>query len=327
MLHRANHKAVTDSFRSVYGINSGIPEGTAVAVGRYSEDVYYNGNPWYLTTLAAAEQLYDALIVWKSQGFIEVTSTSLNFFKDLDSSVTAGTYQSDSSTYSALINAATAYADGYVNVVATYAAPNGSLSEQFEKSNGSPLSAYDLTWSYAAFLSAAARRAGTLPPSWIGASGNVVPGTCSTSSVSGSYSSVPAPSFPASQTPQPGYTSTATGTSTAPTSTGCTIASSVLVTFDEVVTTTYGETIKLVGSNAALGNWDTSKAVELSASQYTSSNPLWSVTIELAASTVVSYKFIRVSSSGTVSWEADPNHTLTVGSSCATATTVSSKWQ
>jgi glucoamylase len=37
----ANHKAVTDSFRSVYAINKGIPQGQAVAVGRYSEDVYY----------------------------------------------------------------------------------------------------------------------------------------------------------------------------------------------------------------------------------------------------------------------------------------------
>lgn len=39
----ANHKAVTDSFRATYGINNGISSGQAVAVGRYSEDVYYNG--------------------------------------------------------------------------------------------------------------------------------------------------------------------------------------------------------------------------------------------------------------------------------------------
>lgn len=44
----ANHKAVTDSFRS-YGINSGASAGSAVAVGRYIEDVYYNGNPWYVS--------------------------------------------------------------------------------------------------------------------------------------------------------------------------------------------------------------------------------------------------------------------------------------
>lgn len=42
----ANHKEVTDSFRPIYGINTGIPEGAAVAVGRYTEDVYMGGNPW-----------------------------------------------------------------------------------------------------------------------------------------------------------------------------------------------------------------------------------------------------------------------------------------
>lgn len=42
----ANHKEVTDSFRPVYGINAGISEGVAIAVGRYTEDVYMGGNPW-----------------------------------------------------------------------------------------------------------------------------------------------------------------------------------------------------------------------------------------------------------------------------------------
>ena len=42
----ANHKVVTDSFRSIYTINSGIAEGTGVAVGRYPEDSYQGGNPW-----------------------------------------------------------------------------------------------------------------------------------------------------------------------------------------------------------------------------------------------------------------------------------------
>ena len=42
----ANHKVVTDSFRSVYAINSGIPQGQGVGVGRYPEDTYQGGNPW-----------------------------------------------------------------------------------------------------------------------------------------------------------------------------------------------------------------------------------------------------------------------------------------
>ena len=41
----ATHRVVVDAFRSLYGINSGIGRGQAVAVGRYPEDVYYNGNP------------------------------------------------------------------------------------------------------------------------------------------------------------------------------------------------------------------------------------------------------------------------------------------
>lgn len=77
------------------------------------------------------------------------------------------------------------------------------------------------------------------------------------------------------------------------------------------------------GDVAALGSWDTSKAVALDASKYTSANPLWTVTVNLAPGSVASYKFIKVAGS-TVTWEADPNHTLTVPCS---ATTVASSWQ
>lgn len=42
----ANHKVVTDAFRSGYTVNQGIPPGVGVAVGRYPEDVYMGGNPW-----------------------------------------------------------------------------------------------------------------------------------------------------------------------------------------------------------------------------------------------------------------------------------------
>ncbi|KAM3081680.1 glycoside hydrolase 15 protein [Clarireedia jacksonii] len=332
----ANHKVVTDSFRSIYSINSGIAEGVAVSVGRYPEDSYYGGNPWYLNTLAAAEQLYDALYTWNKIGSITVTSTSLAFFRDFSSSVTAGTYASSTSTYTTLYNAIKTYADGYVNIVATYAQSNGSLSEQFNRAGGAPLSAYDLTWSYAAFLTAAARRAGVVPASWGESSASSVPAVCSATSAIGTYSTATATSFPASQTPSgtggasPTTTTPSTSTSTQSTSTtssGCATQTAVAVTFNELVTTSFGQTIKLSGSISQLGSWNPASAIALSASQYTSSNPLWSVTVTLPAGTVVQYKFINVASSGTVTWEADPNRTLTVPVSCATATTVSGSWQ
>lgn len=127
--------------------------------------------------------------------------------------------------------------------------------------------------------------------------------------------------------PSSGSSGTTTSAAATSTTSSCTAATSVAVTFDETVTTAVGQTIKIVGNTAALGNWATGSAVALSASQYTTANPLWFVTLTLAAGTVIQYKFINVASDGTVTWEADPNHTYTVPASCATTATVSSSWQ
>lgn len=42
----SNHKAVVDSFREEYGVNSDVDAGSGPAIGRYTEDVYMGGNPW-----------------------------------------------------------------------------------------------------------------------------------------------------------------------------------------------------------------------------------------------------------------------------------------
>ncbi|KAJ7195533.1 glucoamylase [Mycena pura] len=170
-------KVYVDSFRSIYSINGGTASNAAVATGRYPEDVYMGGNPWYLTTAAVAEQLYDALIVWNAQGSLQVTSISLPFFKQFLPSVTVGTYASSTSTFKTMIAAVEAFADGFLAIHSKFTPANGGLAEQFDKSTGTPLSAGDLTWSYAAALTMFAARSGTKPASW-GAAGLVVPSVC-----------------------------------------------------------------------------------------------------------------------------------------------------
>ncbi|KAG8157689.1 hypothetical protein KVR01_012351 [Diaporthe batatas] len=120
------------------------------------------------------------------------------------------------------------------------------------------------------------------------------------------------------------------GTSPPPATTsgsGCAVAQNVAVTFNEIVKTTPGQTIKIVGSIPALGNWDVSSAPALSAAQYTSSNNLWSSTLTLAAGQTFEYKFVNVPSSGTPTWESDPNRSYTVPRGCSTAATVSTTWK
>jgi len=173
----SNLKVYVDSFRSVYPINAGINATSAVAVGRYPEDVYYRGNPWYLSTFAVAEQLYDALLTWESVNYLNVTDISLGFFSQFLPGIKPGIYSSNSIHYSKLTRAIRAFADGFIQIAARYTPSDGGLAEQFDKKTGHPLSAVDLTWSYASVLTANDSHAGIKPASW-GAKGLVVPSVC-----------------------------------------------------------------------------------------------------------------------------------------------------
>lgn len=222
----------------------------------------------YLCTLAAAEQLYDALYQWGQIGAITVTPTSLPFFRDLYAEIQAGTYQSSSLTYKRITKAIRNYADGYVSVVKKYTPDDGALAEQFNRDTGIPLSAVDLTWSYKSFLSATDRRAGKVPPSWNeGGSSISVPRTCVASSEKGEYLP-PIKPTPCQTTP-----------------------TSIAVTFNVLKSTVYGQNIFLTGSRPEFGHGSDQAAVPLSADTYTGNNPRWYATVTLPAGATVSYKY------------------------------------
>lgn len=191
----SNHKIYVDSFRDIYTVNQGRDAGKAAATGRYMEDSYMGGNPWYLTTLAAGEMLYDALYQWDQQGAIKVDAVSQPFWADLVGNVTTGSFAKSSAQYQSMTSAVKTYADGFVSVVQEYTPSDGSLSEQYARDGGDPTSATDLTWSYAAFLTAVARRNGTVPASWGASSASDVPSQCSGETVQGAYSTPAVPSW------------------------------------------------------------------------------------------------------------------------------------
>lgn len=121
-----------------------------------------------------------------------------------------------------------------------------------------------------------------------------------------------------SSTPSPTSTTVHTSTTACPTS--------ISVSFMSRVTTAFGDTIKIAGNNTHLGNWNTSNAPSLSAALYTSSNPVWNLTLPMAAGQVIQYKFVKVTSGGAITWESDPNRILTVPA-CQKSTSVSTTWQ
>jgi lytic starch monooxygenase len=101
----------------------------------------------------------------------------------------------------------------------------------------------------------------------------------------------------------------------------------VQITFNHQIQTAFGDSIKLIGSSSELGSWVTANALGMSAAQYTSSKPVWSVTTRLPAGAQVQYKFIKVSSSGSVTWESDPNRLYTVPSECGKSLALDSTWR
>jgi glucoamylase len=106
-------------FEQHFPVNRCRPEGRGLALGRYKADQYQGGNPWYNTTLAAAEFYYQ-------RNYVE-------------------------------------HGDAVMRMVRNTVPSDGSLSEQFDKSSGQPCSARHLSWSYAAFITAAhARRQATI---------------------------------------------------------------------------------------------------------------------------------------------------------------------
>ena len=165
----ATFKKLVDSFRQEYPINKGAQPGQGVAIGRYKEDVYYGGQPWYLLTFGAAELLYDAIAQWEYQKFIEIDATSLPFFKEIYPVCSIGTYPAKGGKYghfAKMTRAVRDYADTFIQVAREYTPEDGSLSEQYSRDDGKPMSAKDLTWSYASFMTMARRREGAYPRSW-----------------------------------------------------------------------------------------------------------------------------------------------------------------
>ena len=132
--------------------------------------------------------------MWNQLGSLNVTSTSLAFFQQFSSSVTAGTYASSTTTFQTLTAAVKTFADGFLAVNAKYTPSGGGLAEQYSRSTGAPVSAVDLTWSYAAALTVFNARAGNTTASW-GAAGLTLPSTCSGNSGSGGSSGTVAVTF------------------------------------------------------------------------------------------------------------------------------------
>jgi alpha-amylase len=128
-------------------------------------------------------------------------------------------------------------------------------------------------------------------------------------------------------TPTGTSTSSATATATSGTSESTACPTAVSVSLSVRRATEYGDTILVVGNSPVLGNWEPARGAPLSASDYTSSNPVWGGRVDLPAGIDVQFKFVNIRADGSISWETDPNRSYGVPSCQASDTVPQATWQ
>jgi glucoamylase len=149
---QATIAALEELFEGEYAINRNRAPGRGVALGRYANDRYYSGGAFYFSTLAAAEFHFRLATALRGGGQLTITPENLRFRRRLG----LGDASVDSSSVADL---AQQHGDAILRTVQAYTPEAGDLSEQFDRTTGVQTSAKQLTWSYAAFVTAAASRA------------------------------------------------------------------------------------------------------------------------------------------------------------------------
>ncbi|KAK0454590.1 glucoamylase [Armillaria borealis] len=152
----------------VFQTNYGVPQNHATAIGRYPEDRYMGGNPWYLTTFAVAEQLYDALNVWQLQSSLTITPLSLPFFRRFSDNAEVRTYLASSTLYLSMTNDIRNYAEGFISVAAKATPSDGVLTEEYSRLSGygGGFGQNPYSWSDVAALTAFRARSGSSADPW-----------------------------------------------------------------------------------------------------------------------------------------------------------------
>ncbi len=147
-----------ESFNNIYTINQNrANEDLGTAIGRYPEDSYdgyrtdKHGNPWFLTTFAMGEY-YLRLAKELKHNFIHPVSFYCTTLKLKECAKLSES--SSESVDSQFINLLNEKAMSFFKRADFHAGDNGHMDEQMSRYNGYMMGARDLTWSYAAHLSA-----------------------------------------------------------------------------------------------------------------------------------------------------------------------------
>ena len=153
-----------DLFASELPVNSGLAKQNAgPLLGRFKDDGYFGGGAFLMTTFAACEFYWLLSHLVAGGTNLAIATTNRRFLRRSGLALPAsrvGTTTTDSER-TVLAEGLRQRGDSIMHAVRACTPASGILPEQFDRETGAPASARNLTWSYAAFITAYyARRLG-----------------------------------------------------------------------------------------------------------------------------------------------------------------------
>jgi glucoamylase len=161
---QATLKHLEDLFATTYSINLDSLPGRGPALGRYADDHYYSGGAYFFSTLAAAQLYFQFAEAVATGARVLVTPENKDMLLAVNSNVNAPlpALLNQPAPRTEAFNALLKCGDRFMETVRAYTPASGDLSEQFDHVSGAQTSAKNLTWSYAAFITAFASRKAAL---------------------------------------------------------------------------------------------------------------------------------------------------------------------
>jgi glucoamylase len=147
-------------FAREYRINRERATHCAPAMGRYAGDKYYSGGAYYFATLGTAEFYYRFAQAAGGGATIAISPENRDILAEMlaEPPSALGGASLEPRHRAGLFKALFDRGDMFMSMVRVHTPDSGELSEQFDQTDGAQTSAKNLTWSYAAFVTAFASR-------------------------------------------------------------------------------------------------------------------------------------------------------------------------
>lgn len=147
-------------FAKEYAINRERASDRAPAMGRYANDKYYSGGAYYFSTLGAAQFYFCFAEAIGRGATIPISAENRAILAAMlaEPPEALAPPSLEPRCREKLLEACLDRGDEFMAMVRAHTPRSGELSEQFDQTNGAQTSAKNLSWSYAAFITAFASR-------------------------------------------------------------------------------------------------------------------------------------------------------------------------